>query len=155
MRRLLMIAGVTLIAAATAAKADDAKPATGATAADLTGTWNMRFPVVVRSPGGRPARGVPVCSLQQAGNQLSGTCKIADRGEGPVTGTVDGRHFELKWNFKFYPYIRPHTSPANDDLFAVTTFKGELDSATALHGRYQSEAQQGWNRAFRADKQPA
>jgi hypothetical protein len=151
MRRLLMIAGVTLIGAITTAKADDTKPP----AADLTGTWNMRFPVVVRSPGGRHARGVPVCVLQQAGNQLSGTCKIVDRGEGPVTGTVDGQHVELKWNFKFYPYMRAHSSPADDDLFAVTTFKGDLDSATALHGHYQSEAQLGWNRVFRADKQPA
>jgi hypothetical protein len=151
MRRLLMITGVALIGATMAAKADDAKPA----ATDLTGTWNMRFPIVIRSPGGRPAKGVPVCTLQQAGSQLSGACKMTDRGEGPVIGTVDGQHVELKWNFKFYPNMRARFSPADDDLFAVTTFKGELDSGTALHGHYQSEAQQGWNRVFRADKQPA
>jgi hypothetical protein len=151
MRRLLMMAGMVFCAATTAAKAENAGPAT----TDLTGTWNMRFPVVIRSPGGRPARGVPVCVLQQAGNQLSGACKIEDRGEGPVTGTVDGRHVELSWNFKFYPRMRAHFSPADDDTFAITTFRGDLEDGNTLRGHYQSKEQQGWNRVFSAVKQPA
>jgi hypothetical protein len=158
MQRLATMVGMALISAMTAAKAEDAKPAATAPvagpAADLTGTWNMRFPIVIRSPGGRPTRGVPVCVLQQAGNQLSGACRIADSGEGPVTGSVDGKHVELKWDFRFYPNMRARFSHADDDMFAITTFRGDLETDTALRGRYQSQFQQGWNRVFTADKQP-
>jgi hypothetical protein len=155
MQRFATMIGVVLITAMSAAKAEDAKPAAGGPAADLTGTWNMRFPIVVRSPGGRPARSVPICVLQQTGNQLSGTCKIADRGEGPITGTIGGQHVELKWNFKFYPYMRAHFAPAADDLFAITTFRGDLDTDTTMRGQYQSKFQQGWNRVFSATNQPS
>jgi hypothetical protein len=132
----------------------------GATAAygqsvDMTGAWNMRFPIVIKSPGGRSAKGVPQCVFQQTGNQLSGVCKMLDRGEGTVTGTIADQHVEWQWSFKFYPYARARFTPAADDQFAVTTFRADLDANNILRGRYQSQFQQGWNRVFTAEKVPA
>jgi hypothetical protein len=146
MKLFSLFAGLALCAGATAADGQSV---------DMTGAWNMRFPIVIKSPGGRPAKGVPQCVFQQTGNELSGVCKMADRGEGAVTGTIAGQHVEWQWNFKFYPYARAHFTPAASDQFAVTTFKADLDAGTLLRGCYQSQFQQGWNRVFTAEKSPA
>jgi len=59
-------------------------------AADLTGKWDMNVEV-----GGNA--GSPSFELKQAGTKLTGTYSGA-LGESPVTGTVDGDKFELKFS---------------------------------------------------------
>ena len=146
MKPFSLLVGFALSAGATAAHGQSV---------DMTGAWNMRFPIVIKSPGGRSAKGVPQCVFQQTGNQLTGTCTMNDRGEGTVTGTVADRHVEWQWKFKFYPYARAHFTPAADDQYTVTTFKGDLDDGNVLRGHYQSQFEQGWNRVFTAAKAPA
>ena len=146
MKPFSLLIGVALCAGATVAHGQPV---------DITGAWNMRHLIVIKSPGGRPAKGVPQCIFQQTGNQLSGVCKMTDRGEGTIAGTVADQHVEWQWNFKFYPYARAHFTPAANDQFAVTTFKADLDAGNVLRGHYQSQFQQGWNRVFTAEKAPA
>ena len=139
---------------ATSPGGQESKPTNAVQPLDMTGTWNLER-LTIHSPGGRGATGVPVCSFQQTGNQLTGACQIHYRGGGPVTGTVSGRHVEWRWDFTFYTRFPGATShAAASDQFAVTTFKGELDSPDVLNGRYQSEFHQGWLQAFFAKKVP-
>ncbi|OGP67494.1 MAG: hypothetical protein A2W27_11785 [Deltaproteobacteria bacterium RBG_16_44_11] len=56
---------------------------------DLTGKWNLS----VTTPSGP---GAPVFTLKQDGNKLTGTYK-GYFGEAPVTGTVKGNSFEMKY----------------------------------------------------------
>lgn len=139
---------VTAPGGPTSSKAEEPKPTSDVQPVDMSGSWNMRFPVVLKSPDGRPAWGVPICVFRQDGNQLSGACKIIDWGRGPITGTVNGRHVEWQWNFQFCTLFGMKSARLYSDQFAVTKFRGELDSNNILHGRYQSSMQLGWNRVF-------
>ena len=65
-----------------------------ALAADLTGTWSVSGTIVA---GGQiVASATPVCTFQQAGSQLSGTCK-GPNAVGPAVGTVEGASVAWQW----------------------------------------------------------
>ena len=72
---LFLVAGVAIVQAADKV--------------DLTGTWNL----AVQTPSGS---GNPVFVLKQDGNKLTGTYK-GYFGDAPVTGTVKGSDFEMKY----------------------------------------------------------
>jgi hypothetical protein len=156
MRRLILCVGAVLYAGSAPSRADNLKPVDATQPAELTGSWNMQHPVVLRSPDGRPAAGVPVCQFQQAGTQLNGACKITDGGEGPITGTIDGRHVEWHWKFTFclYPSGTRHSAQLYSDQFADATFRGDLDDNNVLAGDYRSSMQVGWTRVFFAKREP-
>lgn len=141
MKRVALLAGFIVSAAALPVLAEQQAPA------DLNGTWNMEYAIKIRSPSGRPAAGVPICSLSQSGTNLTGTCKIIDAGGGPIRGTVDGRHVDFQWNFSFCPPVGG-LLPEYGSRYAVTRFRGGLGNDGVLHGRYQSYLQTGWNRVF-------
>jgi hypothetical protein len=70
---------------------------------DLTGTWSLSV-ITPQGPGS------PYFILKQEGNKLTGTYK-GFFGEAPVTGTVKGKDFEMKYT-----------------LAGVTTvYKGKVD----------------------------
>ncbi len=79
----------------------------GATDADMTGRWNMS----VTTPHGA---GTPSFDLMQEGDQLSGTY-TGRFGEFPVTGSVKGNQFEIRY----------------DSSGVLIKYIGESDGATA------------------------
>jgi hypothetical protein len=155
MKSLILCVGALLFAGATPPRAEAQKPADAAQPVDLSGSWDMQHTVVLKSPDGRRAAGVPICQFQQSGNQLSGACKITDRGEGPITGTIDGRHVEWQWKFIFclYPSGTHRSARLYSDQFADTTFRGDLDANNVIGGAYRSSMQVGWTRTFFAKRE--
>ena len=86
-----------------AAKPAAVTPAPAAPAVDMTGNWNLSV-ITPQGPGS------PDFTLKQEGNKLTGTYK-GFFGEAPVTGTVKGKGFEMKYT-----------------LAGVTTvYKGKVD----------------------------
>jgi beta-lactamase regulating signal transducer with metallopeptidase domain len=136
---------VSLAGVPSASDGEQPRPIAVTRPINMTGSWNFRYPVGLRSPSGRPAGGVPICQFIQTGDRLTGTCKILWVGAGPVTGKVDGRHVEFQWNFSFCPEI---ITPEYSSRFAVTRFRGDFDERNVLHGGYQSWMQVGWTRTF-------
>jgi hypothetical protein len=148
MKPIALLAGLVVSATALPVLAEQQEPV------NLNGTWNMEYSITIRSPSGRPAKGVPICDLAQSGNSLAGTCKIIDAGGGPIRGSVDGRHIQFQWNFSFCPPVGG-SLPEYGSRYAVTRFKGELGSDGVLHGHYQSYLEPGWNRVFFASSAAA
>jgi hypothetical protein len=62
---------------------------------DLTGTWKL----AVTTPNGT---GNPIFVLKQAGNKLTGTYE-GKFGKSPVTGSVTGKTFEIKYTMDKVP----------------------------------------------------
>ncbi len=78
-----LAAGVSLIAAASAAQA-----------ADVGGDWSVDG--TVQSRGDILANVAPDCVFQLAGDQISGTCK-SPNSAGPITGTTEGDAVTWQW----------------------------------------------------------
>ena len=68
--------------------------ATSASAADVSGTWSAS--AVVEQNGQIVYTTTPVCTFQQDGNQLTGTCK-GPHAAGPANGTVNGSSVSWQW----------------------------------------------------------
>ena len=156
MIRLLPLIGLALSMLPVASGAAPAYPS-AIGAASLAGGWKMDQPILLTSPNGRQANGAPQCLFQQEGTTLTGGCKLAGDGEGPVTGKVIGRHVEFQWRFAFCgpPKTKAKAkAPATTygDRFVTTGFKGELGTDNVLHGNYQSRPGGDWDKSFLAKK---
>jgi hypothetical protein len=79
---VMFIIGLFLVAGAAVVQAADK--------VDLTGTWNLD----VKLDSGDT--GSPIFTLKQNGDKLTGTYK-GYFGEAPVTGSVKGNEFEMKY----------------------------------------------------------
>lgn len=71
---------------------------TSTSAADVAGTWNVSG--TIQSPRGLFTF-TPVCVFQQAGENLSGTCK-GPNSQGPAVGTTVGQ--TVTWQAKVTAY---------------------------------------------------
>jgi hypothetical protein len=61
---------------------------------DLSGTWT--FSASVENDGQIAAEAAPVCTFQQTGDRITGTCK-GPNAAGPAKGTVKGDKVVWKW----------------------------------------------------------
>ena len=100
--------------------------ASAATAADLTGAWNM----TLETPNGP---GTPTAEFKQDGNKLTGTYK-GRFGESKLEGTVDDKSvkFQVKANFQGNEF--------------VITFNGTIESDGTLKGKadFGGQAEGTW-----------
>jgi hypothetical protein len=89
----------------------------------FTGTWSVSGQMVA---GKFLATVAPVCTLQQAGSQVTGTCK-GPNGIGPATGMASGANISWEW------MITPTTPIA---MSAIATFKGTLGPDGVVRGTW-------------------
>jgi len=64
-----------------------------------------------------------VCTFQDAGGKLTGTCKGGDIGEVQVTGEADGKTAKWRYNVSF------------QGMPLMVNYAGTLDSPTAMKGQ--------------------
>jgi hypothetical protein len=78
-----------------------AMPEASARAADLTGTWDVSGTI---QHGNVLFTATPVCTFQQAGAQLTGTCK-GPNALGPAVGKVEGANVAWQADVKAYTAV--------------------------------------------------
>ena len=127
---LALLAGVT-IAAATESSAS---------AADFSGTWSAS--AVFEQNGQIAYTTTPVCTFQQAGSRISGTCK-GPNALGPAVGTANGATISWQW-----------TATANaTGKTGVSTWKGTLDTDGVIRGHMSGSAMPRVTAPFTAQRQ--
>jgi len=113
---------ISLVTALLAGAAVAAAAGGSAWAADVSGTWSVSATFV---SGGRiVSTATPVCTFQQTGDRISGTCK-GPNGLGPAAGTVEGGAVAWQWN---------HTATTPYGLTGSTGFRGELGADGVIRG---------------------
>jgi hypothetical protein len=96
-------------------------------AANLAGRWQVQGSL---STGvGTVAQATPVCDFKQAERTLSGTCK-GPHAEGPVTGTIAGKHVSWNWQAKASTPI---------GLSSTAWFQGDLGADGVIRGSWRLE----------------
>ena len=127
---LALLAGVTIALAA----------GNTASAADFSGTWSAS--AVFEQNGQIAYTTTPVCTFQQSGSRISGTCK-GPNALGPAVGTADGATISWQW-----------TATANaTGRTGVSTWKGTLDSDGVIRGHMSGAAKPGVTAPFTAQRQ--
>jgi hypothetical protein len=104
-------------------------------AASITGKWNF---VATMLAGGVRTNGSTVCSLQQLGSNVEGTCAGASGG-GPATGTIKGKTIQLQ--------VRAVPSTG---FLSVLTFRGTLAGASQMRGTWTISTHPGGSGTFNA-----
>jgi hypothetical protein len=112
-----------------------------ALAADLTGTWTVSGTIV--ADGQIVASATPVCTFQQAGSQLSGTCK-GPNAVGPAVGTVEGA--DVAWQWAASADTREGTSN-------LVRFRGTMGADGVIRGAVTFSAVPGRSGAFTQQRQ--
>ena len=127
---LALLAGVTIALAA----------GNTASAADFSGTWSAS--AVFEQNGQIAYTTTPVCTFQQSGSRISGTCK-GPNALGPAVGTADGATISWQW-----------TATANaTGRTGVSTWKGTLDTDGVIRGHMSGAANPGVTAPFTAQRQ--
>ena len=127
---LALLAGVTIALAA----------GNTASAADFSGTWSAS--AVFEQNGQIAYTTTPVCTFQQSGSRISGTCK-GPNALGPAVGTADGATISWQW-----------TATANaTGRTGVSTWKGTLDTDGVIRGHMSGAAMAGVTAPFTAQRQ--
>jgi hypothetical protein len=125
-----ILCAVLVLSASLPSHLPAAETAVKASAADVSGTWD----VVVETPQGS---GTPVFVLKQDGEKLTGTYK-GQLGEAPVTGTISGNAITLKFT-------------VNADEQVKVEYRGTVDGnamkGTARFGTYGDGTFSGTKRA--------
>jgi hypothetical protein len=88
--------------------------------------------------GGVRTNGSTVCSLQQLGSNVEGTCAGASGG-GPATGTIKGKTIQLQ--------VRAVPSTG---FLSVLTFRGTLAGASQMRGTWTISTHPGGSGTFNA-----
>jgi hypothetical protein len=118
------------LALSTSARADDV---------DFTGSWSISGRIV---SGNLFTQVTPVCALQQAGAQLTGTC-AGPNADGPATGLVDGRDISFQWR---------HTATTAIGVSGISSFTGRLERDNVIRGLWTISLQPGARGAFTGRK---
>lgn len=130
----------TAAPAAPAAPAQAATPAAPANAAQTT-TWMVS--ATFTEHGRLVGTATPVCSFQQAGELISGTCK-GPNGIGPAAGTIRGGAVEWQWD---------HRATTAMGVTGATRFRGTVGADGVVRGSAASSNLPGATGAFTAMKQ--
>lgn len=110
-------------------------------AADMSGTWSLS---AMYMQGGRlVGTDTPVCTFQQTGNQISGTCK-GPNGLGPVMGTAAGGSVSLQWN---------HTATTAIGRTGTSMYQGSVGTDGVVRGSAASSNMPGVGGVFTATRQ--
>jgi hypothetical protein len=107
--------------------------------AQVAGAWNLTGQI---QAGEQMAVARPVCTFQQAGAALTGTCE-GPNSAGPVSGKVAGQHVTFAWR---------HTPKVDIGLKGVSTFDGELGADGAIQGAWTYDGLPGAAGNFRAER---
>ena len=107
--------------------------------ADFTGTWSFSGQMM---QGTLLLTVAPVCSLQQTGNQVAGTCK-GPNAAGPATGLASGTNLSLQW-----------MGTATDPLgrTGISVFQGTLGPDNVIRGSWTTSTMPGASGPFAAQK---
>ena len=97
--------------------------AAAAADAGVGGTWSITGRI---EAAGALAVAQPVCTFQQQGAAVSGSCE-GPNSKGPVSGSVAGQHVTLQWR---------HTPKTDPGLAGVSTFDGELGADGTIAGAW-------------------
>ncbi len=92
---------------------------------DMTGTWNLD----VKADSGQT--GSPIFTLKQNGDKLTGTYR-GYFGEAPVTGSVKGKAFEMKYTMQGQTVIYKGKVEGNK-------MSGEIDWSGQDKGKFTGE----------------
>ena len=93
-----------------------------ASARSFAGTWSVSATFI--SGGQIVGTATPVCTFQQAGDRISGTCK-GPNGIGPAAGTVSGREVRWQWN---------HSATTALGVTGATRFHGTMGADGVIRG---------------------
>ena len=107
--------------------------------AQVAGAWNLTGQILA---GEQVAVARPVCTFQQAGAALTGTCE-GPNSAGPASGKVAGQHVTFAWR---------HTPKADIGLKGVSTFDGELGADGTIQGVWTYDGLPGATGNFRAER---
>jgi hypothetical protein len=110
-----------------------------AQAPDLSGAWQVTGEL---SAGDQLARATPVCTFKQTGAQVAGACE-GPRAQGPVTGSVAGRHVAWQWR------SNPKTIIG---MSGVSSFEGDLGADNVIHGTWTTSQISGAKGTFSAQR---
>ena len=125
----------TLAVALAAASCTVALSSTVDAAASFTGKWNF---VGTMQTGTVHTNMTTVCSLQQSGSRVTGSC-AGSNGAGPANGAVTGNTIQLQ----------VHAIPPSGFL-SVLTFRGALAGTTQVRGTWTSSTQPKGSGTFNA-----
>ncbi|HEY5070445.1 MAG TPA: hypothetical protein VII63_00295 [Caulobacteraceae bacterium] len=117
MRAVLSLLPVLLAGAAIAAISPSR-----ASAEDLSGTWSVSGTII--SNGRMVGSATPVCTFQQAGSRLAGTCQ-GPNGMGPVLGTTNGSNVFWRWH---------NTATTARGITTTITFRGTIGPDEVIRG---------------------
>ncbi len=102
-----------------------------ASARSFAGTWSVSATFI---SGGRVVgTATPVCTFQQAGARISGTCK-GPNGLGPAAGTVSGGTVNWQWN---------HAATTAYGVSGSTRFHGTVGPDGVIRGTAVSTVRPG------------
>jgi hypothetical protein len=111
-----------------------------ASAANVSGTWSAS--AVFQQNGQIVYTTTPVCTFEQSGDQLTGTCKGPHAG-GPITGTANGTNVSWRWEA---------TANATGKT-GVSTWTGTLDADGVIRGHMSGSSMPGVTAPFTAQRQ--
>jgi hypothetical protein len=131
---------VSLLPALLAGAAISVATAGAASAADFSGTWSAS--AVFEQNGQIVYTTTPVCTFQQSGDRISGTCK-GPNALGPAAGTADGANISWQWE-----------ATANaTGATGVSTWNGTLGPDGVIRGQMSGQAMPGVMAPFTAQRQ--
>ena len=114
--------------------------ASAASAADFSGTWSAS--AVYQKNGQIVYTTTPVCTFQQTGNRISGTC-TGPNALGPATGTASGSAITWQWKA---------TANATGQI-GLSTWKGTLGPDGVIRGDQTGSSLPGASAPFTAQRQ--
>ena len=112
-----------------------------ASAADMSGTWNIS--ATYTSGGSIVGTDTPACTFQQSGNRISGTCK-GPHAIGPLEGTTNGSSVSLQWN---------HTATNSGGVTGSSYYQGAAGSDGVIRGNASNSSIPGATGTFTAQRQ--
>lgn len=114
--------------------------ASAAAAADFSGTWSAS--AIFEKNGQIVYTTTPVCTFQQAGVRISGTCK-GPNALGPATGTASGSAITWQWRA---------TANATGQT-GLSTWRGTLGPDEVIRGDMSGSSTPGVFAPFTAQRQ--
>jgi hypothetical protein len=112
-----------------------------ASAADLSGSWNIS--ATYMSGGQIVGTDTPACTFQQSGNRISGTCK-GPHAIGPLEGTTNGSSVSLQWN---------HTATNSGGVTGSSYYQGSAGADGVIRGNASNSSIPGATGTFTAQRQ--
>lgn len=92
-----------------------------AAAADVSGVWKVEGDIAGNAV-------TPACTLKQAENKLSGSCK-SELGDAPLKGEVDGKKVKFEYDIEYNG--QKYTLVYLGELASDTELKGTIDVGVA------------------------